>query len=390
MKQRVAAIATAVLLGASIDAEAQRTRGVARGLVALLPELGGLREGDKDVLLALFQTQTTTFPIGSSAGGFSWKFDPQLGAPTRRSRSFGPMFAERPLTTGRRALNVSLGFQRTTWQAVAGRDLQDGLDFTVWDYEAESWVEYRSQFRLVTEQTVMTAMFGLFDGVDIGVRVPFVHQSVTGTVVSSDGRCSQCPRGGGPQEGDSRGIGDVTIRGKVALPSRGLDLAAGVDLRLPTGDELQLLGSGAKQLTAMLIGSGKTGEISSHFNVGYTFAGRGLEYPNRFEQGDFRPSDEFNYTVGAEFPVSTPVTISADIIGRTIFKTARPLMFSHLSRGAAGLTAERATVNLVLGSVGAKFMVARMWLLTAAVAFPLNDNGIKPGITPVIGFERAF
>jgi hypothetical protein len=24
------------------------------------------------------------------------------------------------------------------------------------------------------------------------------------------------------------------------------------------------------------------------------------------------------------------------------------------------------------------------------VLFPLNDNGVKPAVTPVIGFERAF
>jgi hypothetical protein len=45
---------------------------------------------------------------------------------------------------------------------------------------------------------------------------------------------------------------------------------------------------------------------------------------------------------------------------------------------------------LLLGAVSAKFMVANSWLLTAAVAFPLNSNGLRPGITPVIGFERAF
>ncbi len=28
--------------------------------------------------------------------------------------------------------------------------------------------------------------------------------------------------------------------------------------------------------------------------------------------------------------------------------------------------------------------------VTGTVLFPLNDNGIKPAVTPVIGFERAF
>jgi hypothetical protein len=29
-------------------------------------------------------------------------------------------------------------------------------------------------------------------------------------------------------------------------------------------------------------------------------------------------------------------------------------------------------------------------LLNMSVAFPLNSAGLKPGLTPVIGLERAF
>ena len=47
-------------------------------------------------------------------------------------------------------------------------------------------------------------------------------------------------------------------------------------------------------------------------------------------------------------------------------------------------------VHLLLGAVGAKVSVGGAWLLTGTVLFPLNDNGIKPAVTPVIGFERAF
>ena len=48
------------------------------------------------------------------------------------------------------------------------------------------------------------------------------------------------------------------------------------------------------------------------------------------------------------------------------------------------------TVYTLLGAVGAKVSVGGAWLLTGTVLFPLNDNGIKPAVTPVIGFERAF
>ena len=48
------------------------------------------------------------------------------------------------------------------------------------------------------------------------------------------------------------------------------------------------------------------------------------------------------------------------------------------------------TVHLLLGAVGAKINIGGSWLATGTVLFPLIDNGITPGVTPVFGFERAF
>src|SRR5262245_35504903 len=64
--------------------------------------------GDSDAKESLFSNlrdQTSTFPIASSAGGFTWTFDRSLGIQTRKSASFGPIFAERPLTNGSKKLN---------------------------------------------------------------------------------------------------------------------------------------------------------------------------------------------------------------------------------------------------------------------------------------------
>src|SRR5262245_55835268 len=74
-------------------------------------ELGAAFEQEKEVLLATFRAETTSFPLGSAAGGFTWMFDPSLGVATRRSTSFGPMFAERPLTNGRGKVNVGIAYQ---------------------------------------------------------------------------------------------------------------------------------------------------------------------------------------------------------------------------------------------------------------------------------------
>ena len=41
--------------------------------------------------------QLSSFPLVSSAGGFTWTFEPTSGTFTRASDSFGPIFADRAL-----------------------------------------------------------------------------------------------------------------------------------------------------------------------------------------------------------------------------------------------------------------------------------------------------
>ena len=86
---------------------------------------GALSENSGAALYGLLLGETTTFPTGTSAGGFTWTFDDTLRVPVRRSRSFGPMFAERPFTTGKGKLNVGAAFQHTTFSSVGGRPLTD-------------------------------------------------------------------------------------------------------------------------------------------------------------------------------------------------------------------------------------------------------------------------
>jgi hypothetical protein len=392
-------VAFAVFAGRPPFAVAQTGGGAGSALRGLLAESSGFREGENEALRGLFQAQTTTFPIGSSAGGFTWSFDSSLGVPTRRSRSFGPMFAERALTTGHMRLNVSLAFQRTEWKSVAGFKLSEGLVFVVNDFSEDERIEQRSIIRLTTEQALFNATFGVTDRIDVGVIVPYVRQDVSGELrqvctsfFSSQVFCDVTS----PRSGTSAGIGDVTIRGKYSLPVNVVSLAATIDMRLPTGDERNLLGAGQTQTTASLAGGLIEGTFLPHFNVGYMFGGKGIlePVPGGFglDQGDFSPSSEFKYTVGSEFVVSTRMTISADIIGRAMLLA--PVPYLRVTTGSRSVTSgpsiARGTLNLLLGAVSAKVMFANSWLLTGAVAFPLNSNGLRPGITPVIGFERAF
>jgi len=64
--------------------------------------------------------------------------------------------------------------------------------------------------------------------------------------------------------------------------------------------------------------------------------------------------------------------------------------FGTDSFSETGLSYTPGSVKLLLGTVGVKVKVHGLWLVTGSVLFPLNDNGVKPGLTPVVGFERSF
>ena len=50
-------------------------------------------------------------------------------------------------------------------------------------------------------------------------------------------------------------------------------MALGLDLRLPTGDEKNLLGTGAPGVQPFLVWSGNYGVVAPHLNAGYQWNG---------------------------------------------------------------------------------------------------------------------
>ena len=397
MAARLALLTFGILLVAT-GASAQQSAGAALREILFN---GNFPEDTKDVLHALLLGETTTFPTGTSAGGFTWTFDDTLHVPIRRSRSFGPMFAERPFTTGKGKLNVGAALQHTTFSSIGGRPLTDfELSST---YASGDVYRSTSSLDVQLDRTIVSATYGLHNKVDVAAIVPFGSARVSGFASSYqvfEGRADESRTDG---SGSSFGLGDILLRTKVALiASDNFDAAAAVDIRLPTGDPDMLLGTGFTQARVMFIGGTTFGSVNPHINIGYTFGGEGMvfdadkrlegssENPDLFER---QPSEEFNYTAGVDIAATPRITIAGDIIGRVVKNSAGLEFFDSGSGGDRFVILEitPGTVHKLLGAIGAKVSVGGAWLLTGTVLFPLNDSGgIKPAVTPVIGFERAF
>jgi hypothetical protein len=389
--------------------------------------------------------QFAIFPLGSSAGGFTYSFDEASGLYTRSSNSFGPAFTERAATVGRNKLSVGVNYQRSSFDTFAGEDLGDGsITFYLPHTDCcsaaapppspqvpgfEGDVIAASLTLNATTHTVgLFAHYGVTNRFDVGIAVPITRVSLEADVRAQILRLSSAdnPRvhtfveGQDVSEqtfsrsGSATGIGDIIVRSKynfLRTPNAGL--AVGVDLRLPTGDEDDLLGTGTTQGKFLFIASSMYDRISPHVNIGFTLSGEG-DRETRFQFEPLGMSDEFNYAGGVEITPHPKVTILADFLGRTLMDAGSVDLESRsfpyrTGAGAAGAAPlQTSTTNpltgqpyqqlalhpghmtLLLGSAGVKFNPATNLLVMGNVLFPLNNEGLRDNLTVAFGVDYAF
>jgi hypothetical protein len=164
------------------------------------------------------------------------------------------------------------------------------------------------------------------------------------------------------------------------------------EVRLPTGDEDNLLGTGktSARVVAGLSTRGSTGSVS--VNGGYTFGGL---------------TDEFNVAAGAEVALlaQKQLTVSFDVISQTLRDTVvdPEQLVSHDAMGFVNAPPNeprrvivsygfwsRGSTTLLRAAAGAKYHLGNNFLLTGSVMFRLNDQGYQAKVVPFIGLERTW
>lgn len=361
----------------------------------------------------LLVAQLATFPIGSPTGGFAFSFDAATGTFQRATNTFGPAFADRALTNGRGRVTFGANFQYSKYSTFEGNDLDNGevkFYLTHEDVPGNIFfegdlVEAALSLDLTSATTTIFANYGVTNAFDIAVAVPIVHVNMDAQVdatvlrLATPGQPGLHAFEGGAttaafsESGSATGLSDLLVRGKYRFFSgSGGGLAGGVDVRIPTGDEDNLLGTGAPAVTFTLIGSSTNGRFAPHFNVGYTASG---------ESDVVNLADEFVYKFGAEFEAAPTVTINADFLGRSLRDVGRleltDVTHTYFNNvGVPGSTtlqeyvARSGSLNVNDLALGIKINVAGNLLLNGNVLVALNDAGVRARVTPVFGFDYTF
>ena len=334
-----------------------------------------------DIMARFLILDVATLPVSSSSGGFTYRLDPALGVVVRSSDSFGPFFTERSLTAGRSRASLGVGYYSTTFDDLDGRSLRDGtLVSTASTLRGESapFDIETVALRIRTDTMTLTANYGVTDRFDIGGAIPFLRVSLQGQRVDNyRGRALVQAAGSAA----ASGIGDAVVRAKYnVLRNGGSGLAVGVETRLPTGREEDLLGSGRASVAPRLIGSYEADRVGVHGEVGYSFGG---------------VSDVLGYAGAVTVVARSRLTIVGELSGLRISGLGRLADTTQPHPGLVGvdtirLTGIEQTADRIVAVAGFKWNVASTWLLTANVRRPVTSTGLDAGWVPTITFDYSF
>jgi hypothetical protein len=169
-----------------------------------------------------------------------------------------------------------------------------------------------------------------------------------------------------------------------------------VDVRLPTGDEQNLLGAGAAGVRPFAAFSASYRAFSPHVNVAYQWNGKSVLAGDVHENIKAQLPDLFTYAVGGDLSLNNRFSIIFDVLGQRVLNSPRLSTYTLNATGVAG-SASLPDIRFSTdsywaadGAVGFKANVAAKVLVEFNLRFNLVDNGLTDRIAPLLGVEWAF
>jgi hypothetical protein len=360
-------------------------------------------------------TQLLTVPFPSPASGYTYRFDESLGVFTRSTQSFGPILTDRAETIGKGKFTFGFAFQRFRFDSVEGIPL-DSVPAVFTHDDAQlgggrsDIVVTQNDIRADVNRFVAFFTYGLAGGLDVSLALPIVDASLS---VTSDARVARVGTGsnlavhffrdaqGGfgdtrrfEASGSASGIGDVILRLKGTPPRNGpTSLAFMTDVRFPTGDEQDLLGSGAWGVRPALVLSWGLGHFSPHLNLGYQWNGKSLLAGDITTNRKEDLPNQFFFAGGLDVGVTKHLTLALDVLGQRVVDA--PRLVKQTFTAANGQTFdqvgfERGSFNVTDASVGVKVSAGGSLLLDVNLLFKLDSAGLRAKFSPLVALEYSF
>jgi len=334
--------------------------------------------------------------------------------------NLGPILVDRPDSVGRGNLVFGFNFQQFTFNHLDGIALPSvPFAYLANGNGSNQYIEQTQHISFKYNQYVVLGTYGLPWNTDVTVIVPFARVSIgagaisamafnlnaQGEIISTNGI------GNTYVPGFATGVGDVAINAKHVLWSGGEggrgSLAAGGVLRLPTGDALNYLGSGAYGFNLYGLASYKW-RISPHVKIAYQWNTNSvLLNPTGTSSGtssNRQLPGGVQFNAGADYGINRHLTISGDIIANesananSISIGTNSLNYATPTSSGATSTTIRTvntiqdtytTANLSAGLKWKPFRKVKL-ILYGNVLMQLNNVGLRPDASPSGGISYNF
>jgi hypothetical protein len=358
-----------------------------------------------DFLSNAITNSIANVPLGATSSGTTFAFD-AAGLPTATAQSTGPIFGERSQTLGRGRFLISGKYTESSFASLRGVPLtnlqltlthQDepppGLGDPIFELDT---IHVATSLQASVSVFALSATWGITNNVDIGFAIPLVNLSVSGTSIGTivpatstinhywkgtptDPQLVDTARGSAMQSG----IGDVSIRAKFNLVQSPIGGAAFLaDVRLPTGKQEDLLGTGKTSVISWFITSLTLRQFTPHADIGYLY------------RSGVNENSGILSAVGFDALIASPFTLAADVVGQWPVGTdkltlPKPAVFID------GTVVPRTNIptgkdDIVGASMGAKLLVGAGFIVVGNVLFPISEGGMRPNATWTVGLERNF
>ena len=385
-------------------------------------------------------SQLSQLPITSPVSGFVFSFNPSLGVVSRQTEGFGPVLTERPDTIGKHKVFVGFSYQYFNFDKADGVNLKNFG--AVFQHELEpnlcnpvpvvtcmpngeptfqpDIIATQNRIDLKVHQFVGVATYGVTDRFDLSVAIPILEvknaMNSDGTIFSFEGATDTppcCVHQFDPasqqiptyetysasnhadffDHKSTTGIGDIIIRGKYeVLKGEKAGLALGADVHLPTGDDLNFLGSGTWGVRPFVTVS-YSGRISPHGTFGYQRNGDSVLAGDITTNTKAHLPDALTYSAGVDIGVTHRLSVTGDYIGQSLINTKKISNVTFTDFGGVdhpNITSATATISQAYISAGAKWNPIGKLLIIGNVLFQVNEAGLHSKPVPLIGLSYTF
>lgn len=363
------------------------------------------------------------FPAISTTPGFTYRYEPSLRVFVPSSASLGSVFVERPQTLGRGKFDFGFSYLHVNFDELNGKDL-DRLQFTNLAhndcctpdnlpspgdpaFENDTADLFFEEFNLRSHVVSFFATYGVTDRWDINFLLPVVFTDLkvrARAVINNDSNThffdetlSQTTQVRSFDD-DKAGVGDLLLRTKYNLLDReNVNLAAGLTLRLPTGDEDNFQGLGDTTVMPFFALSFEYERLDFHTS-------NGIEI-----NADDTDRSRVRYGGGVTFQLHEQIALFVDVIGSSSIATDRLSVTINQFVNSPGASdtppSENPSANLadtrtftekvkktdiVDVSVGLKANVYGSVVGFAGALVPLNNDGLRADFIPSAGLEVSF